>query len=100
LPFLNFRKVDFLKDFPLKVVYLDVLGRSKINRANLFSQSQYKETGKQVTIKKLSHTFEHEILARRAIREILLLSEISHDNLISLVDIYTSEKDVQNLTYM
>jgi len=42
---------------------------------------------KQVAIKKIERAFEHAIDAKRAIREVKLLRQMKHDNIIALLDI-------------
>eukprot|EP00802_Teleaulax_amphioxeia_P011946 Tamp_11984.p1 GENE.Tamp_11984~~Tamp_11984.p1 ORF type:complete len:475 (+),score=81.55 Tamp_11984:118-1542(+) len=42
---------------------------------------------KQVAIKKIGRAFEHAIDAKRTIREVKLLREMKHDNIITLLDV-------------
>lgn len=47
-------------------------------------------TSKQVAIKKIMKPFSTSVLAKRTYRELKLMSELRHENLISLEDIYVS----------
>ncbi|GFS17054.1 mitogen-activated protein kinase [Elysia marginata] len=52
------------------------------------------ETGKRVAVKKLHRPFQSEIFAKRAYREIRMLSHFNHENLIDLLDIFTPNKSL------
>jgi serine/threonine protein kinase len=45
------------------------------------------KTGELVAIKKLRHVFETSSTSRRALREIKLLRQLQHENVLSLLDI-------------
>ncbi|NXY50587.1 MK13 kinase, partial [Ceuthmochares aereus] len=49
-----------------------------------------KKTGEKVAIKKLSRPFQSEIFAKRAYRELMLLKHMQHENVIGLLDVFTS----------
>jgi mitogen-activated protein kinase 1/3 len=44
-------------------------------------------TGEKVAIKKIVNAFENDIDARRALREVMLLRQLHHENIIALKDI-------------
>lgn len=46
-----------------------------------------KSTGKKVAIKRLNGIFDDEIDCKRILREICILRELKHPNLISIVEI-------------
>nr|XP_033773224.1 mitogen-activated protein kinase 13 isoform X1 [Geotrypetes seraphini] len=48
------------------------------------------KTGEKVAIKKLSRPFQSEIFAKRAYRELTLLKHMAHENVIGLLDVFTS----------
>jgi serine/threonine protein kinase len=55
-------------------------------------------TGEKVAIKKISNAFENLTDARRTLREIMLLRQLKHDNIISLKDILRpSTKDFNDV---
>ncbi|XP_033008436.1 mitogen-activated protein kinase 13 [Lacerta agilis] len=49
-----------------------------------------KKTGEKVAIKKLCRPFQSEIFAKRAYRELTLLKHMQHENVIGLLDVFTS----------
>ncbi|XP_032058914.1 mitogen-activated protein kinase 14 [Aythya fuligula] len=49
-----------------------------------------KKTGEKVAIKKLCRPFQSEIFAKRAYRELMLLKHMQHENVIGLLDVFTS----------
>ncbi|XP_058033169.1 mitogen-activated protein kinase 13 [Ahaetulla prasina] len=49
-----------------------------------------KKTGDKVAIKKLCRPFQSEIFAKRAYRELTLLKHMQHENVIGLLDVFTS----------
>ncbi|XP_001234443.1 mitogen-activated protein kinase 13 isoform X1 [Gallus gallus] len=49
-----------------------------------------KKTGEKVAIKKLCRPFQSEIFAKRAYRELTLLKQMQHENVIGLLDVFTS----------
>ncbi|NXC37728.1 MK13 kinase, partial [Penelope pileata] len=49
-----------------------------------------KKTGEKVAIKKLCRPFQSEIFAKRAYRELMLLKQMQHENVIGLLDVFTS----------
>lgn len=57
------------------------------------------ESGKdvRVTIKKLKNPFENTSLAKGTYREICLLKHVSHDNVISLIDAFTTARSPEDI---
>uniref|UniRef100_A0A8C6YXM8 mitogen-activated protein kinase n=1 Tax=Nothoprocta perdicaria TaxID=30464 RepID=A0A8C6YXM8_NOTPE len=49
-----------------------------------------KKTGEKVAIKKLCRPFQSETFAKRAYRELMLLKHMQHENVIGLLDVFTS----------
>ncbi|XP_035258258.1 mitogen-activated protein kinase 12 [Anguilla rostrata] len=49
-----------------------------------------RRTGVRVAIKKLHRPFQSELFAKRAYRELRLLKHMKHDNVIGLLDVFTS----------
>jgi len=45
-------------------------------------------TNEKVAIKKISNVFDSPLDARRTLREIKLLRELSHDNIVTLRDVF------------
>ncbi|XP_063212871.1 mitogen-activated protein kinase 13 [Chroicocephalus ridibundus] len=54
-----------------------------------------KKTGEKVAIKKLCRPFQSEIFAKRAYRELMLLKHMQHENVIGLLDVFTSAASYQ-----
>ncbi|XP_053943909.1 mitogen-activated protein kinase 13 isoform X1 [Cuculus canorus] len=54
-----------------------------------------KKTGEKVAIKKLCRPFQSEIFAKRAYRELMLLKHMQHENVIGLLDVFTSAPSYQ-----
>ncbi|XP_071434792.1 mitogen-activated protein kinase 13 isoform X1 [Pithys albifrons albifrons] len=54
-----------------------------------------KKTGEKVAIKKLCRPFQSEIFAKRAYRELMLLKHMQHENVIGLLDVFTSTASYQ-----
>ena len=54
-------------------------------------------TNTEVAIKRMNQPFKSEIHAKRALRELKLLRFAQHDNLISLVDAYTTAVSAQSM---
>ncbi|KFV08775.1 Mitogen-activated protein kinase 13, partial [Pterocles gutturalis] len=54
-----------------------------------------KKTGEKVAIKKLCRPFQSEIFAKRAYRELMLLKQMQHENVIGLLDVFTSAPSYQ-----
>lgn len=50
-----------------------------------------RRTGMQVAIKKLHRPFQSKLFAKRAYRELRLLKHMKHENVIGLLDVFTSE---------
>uniref|UniRef100_A0A914CJ54 Protein kinase domain-containing protein n=1 Tax=Acrobeloides nanus TaxID=290746 RepID=A0A914CJ54_9BILA len=59
--------------------------------------STIKSSGLQVAIKKINISWHHTLFAKRIIREIELLSQIEHENIISLLEVYTSNSNPKTL---
>uniref|UniRef100_A0A4X2LUI7 mitogen-activated protein kinase n=1 Tax=Vombatus ursinus TaxID=29139 RepID=A0A4X2LUI7_VOMUR len=55
-----------------------------------------KKSGEKVAIKKLSRPFQSEIFAKRAYRELMLLKHMQHENVIGLLDVFTSATSLHN----
>nr|KAF6462192.1 hypothetical protein HJG59_011250 [Molossus molossus] len=55
-----------------------------------------KRSGEKVAIKKLSRPFQSEIFAKRAYRELLLLKHMQHENVIGLLDVFTSATSLRS----
>ncbi|XP_077911536.1 mitogen-activated protein kinase 13 isoform X4 [Halichoerus grypus] len=53
-------------------------------------------SGEKVAIKKLSRPFQSEILAKRAYRELRLLKHMQHENVIGLLDVFTSASSLRS----
>uniref|UniRef100_A0A8C3FK56 mitogen-activated protein kinase n=1 Tax=Chrysemys picta bellii TaxID=8478 RepID=A0A8C3FK56_CHRPI len=49
-----------------------------------------KKTGEKVAIKKLCRPFQSVIFAKRSYRELMLLKHMQHENVIGLLDVFTS----------
>ncbi|GFN77391.1 mitogen-activated protein kinase [Plakobranchus ocellatus] len=62
-----------------------------ISRVDAADDSQ---TGTKVAVKKLHRPFQSDIFAKRAYREIRMLSHFNHENLIDLLDIFTPNKSL------
>ncbi|XP_010020066.1 PREDICTED: mitogen-activated protein kinase 13-like [Nestor notabilis] len=54
-----------------------------------------KKTGEKVAIKKLCRPFQSEIFAKRAYRELMLLKHMQHENVIGILDVFTSATSYQ-----
>ena len=50
----------------------------------------------KVAIKKISRPFQSDILAKRTYREIRMLKHINHENIISLLDIFTPAQTIED----
>ncbi|XP_053562785.1 mitogen-activated protein kinase 13 [Bombina bombina] len=48
------------------------------------------KTGEKIAIKKLCRPFQSQIFAKRAFRELALLKHMNHENVIGLLDVFTS----------
>lgn len=55
------------------------------------------KTGKKVAIKKFSRPFATAVHAKCAHRELKLLRLIKHDNVIKIVDMFTSAENAQDM---
>uniref|UniRef100_A0AAZ3QBL5 mitogen-activated protein kinase n=1 Tax=Oncorhynchus tshawytscha TaxID=74940 RepID=A0AAZ3QBL5_ONCTS len=53
--------------------------------------AQDRRTGVRVAIKKLHRPFQSKLFAKRAYRELRLLKHMKHENVIGLLDVFTSE---------
>ncbi|XP_044773587.1 mitogen-activated protein kinase 13 isoform X2 [Neomonachus schauinslandi] len=53
-------------------------------------------SGEKVAIKKLSRPFQSEIFAKRAYRELRLLKHMQHENVIGLLDVFTSASSLRS----
>uniref|UniRef100_A0A8C8CWM1 mitogen-activated protein kinase n=1 Tax=Oncorhynchus tshawytscha TaxID=74940 RepID=A0A8C8CWM1_ONCTS len=62
----------------------------KYSRVSLYS-AQDRRTGVRVAIKKLHRPFQSKLFAKRAYRELRLLKHMKHENVIGLLDVFTSE---------
>lgn len=60
--------------------------------------SESKGENAKVAIKKLRKPFQTETCALRTFREIRLLKHVSHENIISLIDIFTNADTSENIT--
>ncbi|XP_007889132.1 mitogen-activated protein kinase 12 [Callorhinchus milii] len=54
-----------------------------------------KRTGNKVAIKKLYRPFQSELFAKRAYRELRLLKHMKHENVIGLLDVFTSDVSLE-----
>ena len=72
--------------FSLKSIALDRVA------SEIFQKKVY------VAIKKLHNPIETETHAKRSFREIRFLKHFSHDNLIKLLDLFTSNQTPDSLT--
>ncbi|XP_036800651.1 mitogen-activated protein kinase 12 isoform X2 [Oncorhynchus mykiss] len=59
--------------------------------ARVCSSAQDRRTGVRVAIKKLHRPFQSKLFAKRAYRELRLLKHMKHENVIGLLDVFTSE---------
>ncbi|XP_064425322.1 mitogen-activated protein kinase 13-like [Latimeria chalumnae] len=53
------------------------------------------KTGEKVAIKKLCRPFQSEIFAKRAYRELKLLKHMKHENVIGVLDVFTSASSLE-----
>ncbi|KAH9542836.1 hypothetical protein CY35_13G028300 [Sphagnum magellanicum] len=67
-----------------KYILIGPVGRGAYGDVCAFTNS---ETGEKVAIKKIVNAFQNSTLARRTLREILLLRHTNHDNIIPIKDI-------------
>jgi serine/threonine protein kinase len=67
-----------------KYIPIGPVGRGAYGDVCAFTNS---ETGEKVAIKKIRNAFQNSTLARRTLREILLLRHTDHDNIIPIKDI-------------
>ena len=58
-------------------------------------QAIHKPTNTKVAIKKMYNVFDDKIDCKRILREIALLKELKHSNIVKLIDIL-EPKDIQN----
>lgn len=64
------------------------------------SSADDNQSGEKVAIKKLAQPFATNIHAKRAYRELKLLKHVNHDNIISLIDVFSranSSADIEDL---
>lgn len=54
-------------------------------------KGEHLPTGTRVAIKKIPQVFVSHTLVKRSLREIRILRELRHENIISLKDIFTAE---------
>ncbi|KAE8623312.1 hypothetical protein XENTR_v10005559 [Xenopus tropicalis] len=86
----KFRKEEVNKtlwEIPLRYASLCLVGSGAYG--SVCSAIDLK-TGEKVAIKKLSRPFQSEIFAKRAFRELTLLKHMNHENVIGLLDVFTS----------
>ncbi|CEL95834.1 unnamed protein product [Vitrella brassicaformis CCMP3155] len=55
------------------------------------ASARHRQSGSMVAIKKVTHLFDHSVFAKRTIRELKVLRHLSHENIISLVEIQLPE---------
>jgi serine/threonine protein kinase len=67
-----------------KYILIGPVGQGAYGDVCAFTNS---ETGEKVAIKKIVNAFQNSTLARRTLREILLLRHTNHDNIIPIKDI-------------
>lgn len=72
-------------EVPSHYQVLDIIGRGAYG---IVCSALNTETGEPVAIKKVSRLFEDPVDSKRVLREILLLSFLSHPNVLSLKDIF------------
>lgn len=72
----------------------DTLGRYKFERflgrgsfGTVFAAID-KQTGQNVAIKRIEDVFESDLNAKRILREVLLLSQLHHENITNFIDLY------------
>ncbi|XP_063282823.1 mitogen-activated protein kinase 12-like [Pelobates fuscus] len=53
-------------------------------------------TGETVAIKKLLRPFQSQVHAKRAYRELRLLKHMNHENVISLINVFTPDESLEN----
>lgn len=78
-------------DVPLRYKHLNLIGGGAYGQV---CSAEDSETGKRVAVKKLHRPFQSDIFAKRAYREIRMLSHFNHENLINLLDIFTPNKSM------
>ncbi|GFN74924.1 mitogen-activated protein kinase, partial [Plakobranchus ocellatus] len=78
-------------DVPLRYKNLTPIGGGAYGQVCAADDSQ---TGTKVAVKKLHRPFQSDIFAKRAYREIRMLSHFNHENLIDLLDIFTPNKSL------
>ncbi|XP_018102011.1 mitogen-activated protein kinase 13 isoform X2 [Xenopus laevis] len=86
----KFRKEEVNKtlwEIPLRYASLRLVGSGAYG--SVCSAIDLK-TGEKVAIKKLSRPFQSEIFAKRAFRELILLKHMNHENVIGLLNVFTS----------
>lgn len=81
----NIKKVEIQKgqEFELDDKYkvLEVVGRGAYG---VVVAAQIKGTDKMVAIKKISKAFEHKIFAKRTLRELKILRNLNHENILNI----------------
>uniref|UniRef100_A0A8C5R7J1 mitogen-activated protein kinase n=1 Tax=Leptobrachium leishanense TaxID=445787 RepID=A0A8C5R7J1_9ANUR len=53
-------------------------------------------TGETVAIKKLIRPFQSKVHAKRAYRELRLLKNMNHENVISLINVFTPDESMEH----
>ena len=54
--------------------------------------AKHVSTGKYYAIKKLESIFRHPVHAKRALREIKILKQLSHDGIVEITDLYMNDQ--------
>jgi p38 MAP kinase len=79
---------------PMRYTNLNPLGQGAFG---LVCSSEDTITQKKVAIKKIAKPFATNIHAKRAYRELKLLKHVDHDNVICLLDLFTTAKSPETL---
>lgn len=67
-----------------KYEIIEIVGRGAYG---IVTAAKNKETNDMVAIKRISKAFEHKIFAKRTLRELKILRNMNHDNIMSLKEI-------------
>lgn len=77
----DFKGIMF--ELPLKYETIKLIGKGTYGSV---ISARNKETGDQIAIKKLSHV-EDLIDAKRVLREIIIMKNLAHENILGLLDV-------------
>jgi mitogen-activated protein kinase 1/3 len=82
---------------PAEFEFVKKLGSGAFATAAAFKN---KSTGKQVAVKKIEHAFKDLVDGKRHLREVQLLRQLKHDNIVSILDMFMPESRDFNDIYI